>query len=155
MFLPYNSTLSAFSGEELRTRVARKNRAPLLVAKSPVGKSTKTYFYTNYVFVFFCNSVYQVGLLDLDRAFPKRNITVLDQAYAMPKASLPDGYFPALSPDVDSLNVECYVHSEDDLPKPEEDEEELLNPDEQTATEPAESEQQEGGLSGWISGLFH
>lgn len=101
------------------------------------------------------NSVYQVGLLDLDRAFPKRNITVLDQAYAMPKASLPDGYFPALSPDVDSLNVECYVHSEDDLPKPEEDEEELLNPDEQTATEPAESEQQEGGLSGWISGLFH
>lgn len=72
------------------------------------------------------NTTKTVGLLDVSRAFPVRGITVQDQAYAMPNDSLPAGYYPALSPDVDAINVECYIHTRDDLPEPEvpEDEEE-------------------------------
>ena len=72
------------------------------------------------------NTTKSVGLLDVSRAFPVRGITVQDQAYAMPNDSLPAGYYPALSPDVDAINVECYIHTRDDLPEPEvpEDEEE-------------------------------
>ena len=72
------------------------------------------------------NTTKTVGLLDVSRAFPVRGITVQDQAYAVPNDSLPAGYYPALSPDVDAINVECYIHTRDDLPDPEapEDEEE-------------------------------
>ena len=72
------------------------------------------------------NTTKTVGLLDVSRAFPVRGITVQDQAYAVPNDSLPAGYYPALSPDVDAINVECYIHTRDDLPGPEapEDEEE-------------------------------
>lgn len=72
------------------------------------------------------NTMKTVGLLDVSRAFPVRGITVQDQAYAVPNDSLPAGYYPALSPDVDAINVECYIHTRDDLPEPEvpEDEEE-------------------------------
>ena len=65
------------------------------------------------------NTTKTVGLLDVSRAFPVRGITVQDQAYAMPNDSLPAGYYPALSPDVDAINVECYIHTRDDLPEPE------------------------------------
>ena len=72
------------------------------------------------------NTTKTVGLLDVSRAFPVRGITVQDQAYAVPNDSLPAGFYPALSPDVDAINVECYIHTRDDLPEPEasEDEEE-------------------------------
>ena len=72
------------------------------------------------------NTTKTVGLLDVSRAFPVRGITVQDQAYAVPNDSLPAGYYPALSPDVDAINVECYIHTRDDLTDPEapEDEEE-------------------------------
>ncbi len=62
------------------------------------------------------NTAKTVGLLDVSRAFPVRGITVQDQAYAVPNDSLPAGYYPALSPDVDAINVECYIHTRDDLP---------------------------------------
>ena len=65
------------------------------------------------------NTTKTVGLLDVSRAFPVRGITVQDQAYAVPNDSLPAGYYPALSPDVDAINVECYIHTRDDLPEPE------------------------------------
>ena len=65
------------------------------------------------------NTAKTVGLLDVSRAFPVRGITVQDQAYAVPNDSLPAGYYPALSPDVDAINVECYIHTRDDLPEPE------------------------------------
>ena len=65
------------------------------------------------------NTTKTVGLLDVSRAFPGRGITVQDQAYAVPNDSLPAGYYPALSPDVDAINVECYIHTRDDLPEPE------------------------------------
>ena len=38
--------------------------------------------------------------------------------------TLPAGYYAAVSPDVDAINVECYIHSEDDLPEPEPEEDE-------------------------------
>ena len=69
------------------------------------------------------NTTKTVGLLDVSRAFPVRGITVQDQAYAVPNDSLPAGYYPALSPDVDAINVECYIHTRDDLPEPEAPEE--------------------------------
>ena len=65
------------------------------------------------------NTTKTVGLIDVSRAFPVSGITVQDQAYAVPNDSLPAGYYPALSPDVDAINVECYIHTRDDLPEPE------------------------------------
>ena len=71
------------------------------------------------------NSTHKAALLDVSRAFPKNGVVVLDQAYAILSDTLPAGYYAAVSPDVDAINVECYIHSEDDLPElePEEDEE--------------------------------
>lgn len=68
------------------------------------------------------NGTHQVALLDVSRAFPKNGVVVLDQAYAILTGELPAGYYAAVSPDVDSINVECYVHNEDDLPEPEPEE---------------------------------
>ena len=68
------------------------------------------------------NSTHTVALLDVARAFPKNGVVVLDQAYAILTDNLPAGYYAAVSPDVDSINVECYVHSEDDIPEPEPEE---------------------------------
>jgi penicillin-binding protein 1A len=65
------------------------------------------------------NSIYQLGLLDVSRAFPVPGIVVQDQGYVVPGAVIPNGYYEAVSPDVDSINVPCYIHSEADLPKPE------------------------------------
>ena len=66
------------------------------------------------------NSVFEVGLLNIVRAFPVPGIVVLDQAYTVPGSSRPSGYFPAVSPDIDAINVECYIHTEKDLPVEEE-----------------------------------
>ena len=76
------------------------------------------------------NATHKVALLDVSRAFPKNGVVVLDQAYAILTGDLPAGYYAAVSPDVDSINVECYIHSEDDLPEPEpeEDSEEDTDP---------------------------
>lgn len=73
------------------------------------------------------NTTYTVGLLDLTRGFPIRGIKVTDQAYVVPDAAVPSGYYAAVSPDVDAINVECYVHTREDLPKDEEEDEEPEN----------------------------
>ena len=70
------------------------------------------------------NSTHKAALLDVSRAFPKNGVVVLDQAYAILSDTLPAGYYAAVSPDVDAINVECYIHSEDDLPEPEPEEDE-------------------------------
>lgn len=70
------------------------------------------------------NSLYEKGLLDIDRIFPIAGIVVKDQAYVSPSHPIPAGYHTGVSQEVDSISVECYIHSEEDLPKPEEDEEE-------------------------------
>lgn len=74
------------------------------------------------------NGTHKVSLLNVTRAFPTNGIVVLDQAYAILTKDVPDGYYQALSPDVDSINVVCYVHNEDDLPKEENEElERIIN----------------------------
>lgn len=68
------------------------------------------------------NHIYQVGLLKIDRGFPTAGIVVQDQGYVDTSTPLKAGLYQPVSPDVDSINLECYIHSEDDIPK-EEDEE--------------------------------
>ena len=55
---------------------------------------------------------------------------MLDQAFVVPDAAVPSGYYAAVSPDVDAINVECYVHTRDSLPKEEDEEEDEENEDE-------------------------
>ena len=71
------------------------------------------------------NETYEVGLLDVTRAFPIRGIVVQDQAYVLSSAATPAGYYAAVSPDVDAISVECYIHDEDNLPKDEEEDERM------------------------------
>ncbi len=61
------------------------------------------------------NTINKVGLLDIARGFPIGGIEVLDQAYVVPDISVPAGYYPAVSPDADAINVPCYTHSDADL----------------------------------------
>ena len=84
------------------------------------------------------NGTHKAGLLDVSRAFPKSGIVVQDQAYAILNETLPAGYYAAVSPDVDSINVECYIHDKDDLPKEEEEEEEA-QPEEETGEQSGDS----------------
>lgn len=91
------------------------------------------------------NSTYTAALLDVTRAFPKNGVVVLDQAYAILTGELPAGYYAAVSPDVDSINVACYIHSEDDLPEPEPEEEEP-DADEQSGAQGVIDQ----FLSGWM-----
>lgn len=78
------------------------------------------------------NTTYKVGLLDIRRGFPIRGIVVQDQSYVCPDAAVPSGMYAAVAPDVDAINVVCYVHSEDDLPKDEEEEDTDADPSETT-----------------------
>ncbi len=83
------------------------------------------------------NDTHEVALLDVARAFPKNGVVILDQAYALLTGELPAGYYAALSPDVDAINVECYIHDEDDLPEPEpepEEEDDMLPEEDETGT---------------------
>lgn len=90
------------------------------------------------------NTTYEVGLLDVTRGFPIRGIKVLDQAFVVPNAVIPSGYYGAVSPDVDAINVECYVHTFESIPEEEEEEEE--EPEEE---KPEDTEQEDdSGASG-------
>ena len=83
------------------------------------------------------NTTHKVGLLNISRAFPTAGIVVLDQSYVVPSDSRPAGYYAAVAPDVDAINVLCYVHDADDLPKkeePEPDEDEQSDPDDEDTT---------------------
>ena len=53
------------------------------------------------------NTTHNVGLLNISRAFPTAGIVVLDQSYVVPNDSLPAGYYAAVAPDVDAINVPC------------------------------------------------
>lgn len=81
------------------------------------------------------NTTYTVGLLDITRGFPIRGIKVSDQAFVVPDAAVPSGYYAAVSPDVDAINVECYVHTREDLPK----EDETAPEDDENTTETSPS----------------
>lgn len=75
------------------------------------------------------NTIQTAGLLDVTRGFPIRGIVVQDQAYVAPDAKTPSGMYAAVSPDVDSINVICYIHTEEDLPKEEEEDEDDVDTD--------------------------
>lgn len=68
------------------------------------------------------NGVYEAGLLNLTRAFPRSGIYVTDQQYVVEQTELAAGYYPAVSPVPDPIGQVCYVHTEESL-KPEEPEE--------------------------------
>ena len=61
------------------------------------------------------NTLYKAGLLDLARGFPIPGIVVQDQAYVLPDMLIPDGYYPAESPNADSINIPCSLHTEEDI----------------------------------------
>ena len=69
------------------------------------------------------NRLHQVGMVDIERIFPISGIEVLDQPYIHSSAIVPPGSYEAASPEVDPINLECYIHSEEDIPKEEEEEE--------------------------------
>ena len=63
-------------------------------------------------------------MIDIDRVFPISGIVVEDQPYVHSSTTVKPGYYEAASPVVDPINLECYIHSEEDIPKEEEEEEE-------------------------------
>ena len=87
------------------------------------------------------NKIYQVGLLNLLRGFPTPGIVVQDQPYVFSKETLKAGLFQAVSPVVDAINLECYIHSESDLPRVDDEDE---NEDED------EDEDDSSGLRGLL-----
>lgn len=89
------------------------------------------------------NALYQMSMLRLTRAFPTSGIVVQDQGYVTEAEPISPGFFEAVSPDVDSVSMECYIHTEEDQPDPEEDDTETS--DEEETEEPAD-------LSGLITG---
>ena len=68
------------------------------------------------------NELHEIGMINVRRVFPISGIVVGDQPYVLSSASVPPGYFEAISPVVDPLNLECYVHSMEDVPEEEEEE---------------------------------
>ncbi len=70
------------------------------------------------------NRLHEVGMVDIERVFPISGIVVQDQSYIHYSGAIEPGWYEAEAPVVDPLNLECYVHSEEDIPKDEEEEEE-------------------------------
>lgn len=68
------------------------------------------------------NSTYQQSMLNILRGFPTPGIVVQDQQYVVCDQELPAGLFQPVATVVDAMNLECYIHSEDDLPKDDEEE---------------------------------
>ena len=62
-------------------------------------------------------------MLNIVRGFPTPGIVVMDQPYVVSDQPLKAGLFQPVSPVVDAMNMECYIHSESDLPKEEEEDE--------------------------------
>ena len=69
------------------------------------------------------NNLYEQGMLNIVRGFPTPGIVVMDQPYVVSDQPLKAGLFQPVSPVVDAMNMECYIHSESDLPKEEEEDE--------------------------------
>lgn len=70
------------------------------------------------------NTIYKQSMLNIVRGFPTPGIVVQDQQYVVSDTPLRAGLFTPQSPEVDAINLECYIHSENDLPREEEEEEE-------------------------------
>ena len=83
------------------------------------------------------NDIYEQSMLNIVRGFPTPGIVVLDQQYVVSERALEAGLFEPVSTEVDPMNMECYIHSEADLPREEEEDEE------------------EGGLGSWLDEWLH
>ena len=84
------------------------------------------------------NHIYEQSMLNIVRGFPTPGIVVLDQQYVVSERALEAGLFEPGSTEVDPMNMECYIHSEADLPR-----------------EAEEEEEEEGGLGSWLDELLH
>ena len=80
------------------------------------------------------NTLHEVGMLNIVRAFPWAGIRVVDQQYVVSEQEVPAGYYPAVSTVAEPANQVCYLHTEESLPP---DEEEPENPDGEVDPEPA------------------
>ena len=83
---------------------------------------------SNHVVNEFCtqvpgNTTHEVGLLNLNRAFPIPGIRVQDQQYCIATGSVPSGYYAAKSVVIDAIGESCPIHNEDSVPEEEEEEE--------------------------------
>jgi len=67
------------------------------------------------------NKTYEQSMLNIVRGFPTPGIVVQDQQYVVSDQPLRAGLFTPVATVVDPMNMECYIHSEDDLPKEEEE----------------------------------
>ena len=63
------------------------------------------------------NTIYKQSMLNIVRGFPTPGIVVEDQEFVVSDTPLRAGLFEPLAVEVDAQNLECYIHSEDDLPK--------------------------------------
>lgn len=98
------------------------------------------------------NFVYEKGLLKLDRSFPVAGIVVQDQGYVYPYEVEPGFYKPA-APEVDTIAVECYIHSQESLPKKEEEE----KPDEDARQEDGQEPDRSStgsAVEDWLNGFL-
>ncbi len=67
------------------------------------------------------NKLEKVGLIQVDRVFPISGIVVEDQSYVEDSGTVEPGWYTAAAPEVDPVSLPCYEHSEEDVPKEEED----------------------------------
>lgn len=67
------------------------------------------------------NTLYKMSLLCFNREFPISGIVVEDHGYVVPVNPIKIGYYEASAPKIDSPSLECYIHSEEDIPKEEEE----------------------------------
>jgi len=70
------------------------------------------------------NRIYKQSMLNIVRGFPTPGIVVLDQQFVVSDRALSAGLFTPVATVVDAMNLKCYIHSEEDLPKEEEETEE-------------------------------
>ena len=87
----------------------------------------------------YCGKVaklYKMSLICYDRQFPISGVVVQDQGYVVRKTPLEPGFYEASAPKVDSVSMECYIHTEEDV----KDEE--------------EEESRDGTVIDWITDLF-
>ena len=66
------------------------------------------------------NKLYEQSMLNIVREFPTPGIPVEDQTYVVSEQPLTAGFFRPDTFQADPMNMECYNHSEKDVPKKEE-----------------------------------
>lgn len=68
------------------------------------------------------NNLYKQSMLNIVRGFPTPGIVVRDQQYVVSDTPLRAGLFEPLAEEVDAQNMECYIHSKNDISDEKEEE---------------------------------